>query len=124
MSISFNININYSKALKKLSESNLYDGYAFTVAQKNHVLWISSFLVTTTKENLVITPFFNKNNPNIKKSVLIKKSDIESFSTGKFMKAFNIKLISGETLKYSTTAVEYEKIVEQFNQWLLQDLNK
>lgn len=122
MSISFDINVNYTKGLKKLSENDMYDGYAFTSVEKNYVLWSNKYLITTAKDCLVITPYFNKNNPNIKKSTIIKKSDIERFSHGKVMKAFEIKLISGKTIKYTTTAVEYEKIAVRFNQWLLEDL--
>lgn len=122
MSISFNVKVNYAKALKKLSENNLYDGFAFAAVIKNYVLWNKSYLITTTKDRLVITPYFNKNNPNIKKSTSINKSEIECFSHGKIMKAFDINLINGKTIKYSTTAVEYIKIVERFNKWLLEDL--
>ena len=122
MSISFNVNVNYAKALEKLSENNLYNGYAFTSAEKNYILWIKSFLITTTNDSLVITPYLNKNKPNIKKSTVIKKSEIKCFTHGKIMKAFEIKLKDGKTIKYSTSAVEYDKIVERFNQWLLEDL--
>ena len=121
MSISFNVNVNYAKALEKLSENNLYNGYAFTSAEKNYVLWIKSFLITTTNDSLVITPYLNKNKPNIKKSTVIMKPEIQCFSCGKIMKAFEIKLKDGKTIKYSTRAVEYDKIVERFNQWLLED---
>ena len=122
MGIGFNININYEKGLKKLSENNLYDGYAFTAVEKKHVLWIESLLITTAKDYLVITPYLNKNNPKIEKATIIKKSGIKNFSHGKIMKGFEINLANGETIKYSTTAVEYDKIVERFNQWLLLSL--
>ena len=118
MGISFEVKLNFSKGLKKLNKNNLYDGFAFTSVQKSYVIWNRTLLITTANDNLVITPYLNKNNPNTKKSTIIKKSDIKSFSPGKIMKSFEINLISGGTIKYRTTAVEHKSIVDRFNQWL------
>jgi len=118
MSIGFDIKVDYTKALKILAEKGLFDGVAFTTVEKNYVLWNKSYLITTANEFLAITPYLNKNKPNTNKTIKIPKTEIENFDAGKIMKAFNIKLKANKEMKFSTTIVEYERMVENFNQWL------
>lgn len=112
------IKISYKKAIEKLKENNLSDGFFFVEAMKNYVLWGKSYIFTTNNDEFVVTPFFNKNNPNVKKAQKIAKKDISSFSTSKWRRIFVINLKDGKSFKYTTTDVEIAQRVEILNKWL------
>lgn len=109
--------ISFEKPLTKLYEKGLFDGRAWTVANG----WWHSYILTSSKDYLVLTPFFCKNNPNTDNIKKINKADIESMSgknsffTGK---RIYIKLKDGKTIKYATRDEDIESRMLLFQDWL------